>query len=184
MAKVITFSREFPCYHPKSGEPTYFVEKFWESLPSLQSFYTENLTDEYINFLRRDSNLIWPKFHTIRAGKRFKKGEYFSPRVWGQDINPKTGRSGPYHSKQIIIAPDTKIESVTDVEIQLYDKNNVVVSSPISKKSCFLISVGEIAQNDGLLIHDFINWFTLSPEFKKTKHFSGQIICWNKNIKY
>lgn len=32
MSKVITFSRTFPAYHPRKGEPTYFVEKFWTSI--------------------------------------------------------------------------------------------------------------------------------------------------------
>jgi hypothetical protein len=32
MAKVRTFSRFFPKGHPKSGQPTFFVEKFWKGL--------------------------------------------------------------------------------------------------------------------------------------------------------
>lgn len=32
MAKVITFSRQFPSYHPKAGQPTYFVEKVLRSV--------------------------------------------------------------------------------------------------------------------------------------------------------
>lgn len=40
MAKVITFSRTFPSYHPKAGQPTYFVEKFYNSL-----FSRNNLMD-------------------------------------------------------------------------------------------------------------------------------------------
>jgi hypothetical protein len=42
----------------------------------------------------------------------------------------------------------------------------------------------KIAKNDGLEIKDFIDWFTLSKEFKKTGVFKGQIICYNENIKY
>jgi hypothetical protein len=33
--KVITFSRTYPSYHPKAGQPTYFVEKVWSSLDKL-----------------------------------------------------------------------------------------------------------------------------------------------------
>jgi hypothetical protein len=73
MAKVLTFSRTFPKYHPKAGQPTYFVEKFWESIGLPDKEYCFNLPDEYQNFLRADSKLIWPKHHTIRAGHRFKK---------------------------------------------------------------------------------------------------------------
>lgn len=56
MAKVITFSTTFPAYHPKKGDPTFFVEKF----------------------------LSGEKVHTIRANNRFKQGEYFSPRFWSE----------------------------------------------------------------------------------------------------
>jgi hypothetical protein len=30
--KPILFSRFFPAYHPKKGQPTYFVEKIWAHL--------------------------------------------------------------------------------------------------------------------------------------------------------
>ena len=32
MARIITFSRTFPAYHPKAGEPTYFVEMILNDL--------------------------------------------------------------------------------------------------------------------------------------------------------
>jgi hypothetical protein len=41
MAKVITFSRFFPAYHPRKGEPTYFVEKIWAHLISDNQFDIE-----------------------------------------------------------------------------------------------------------------------------------------------
>lgn len=58
-----------------------------------------------------------PKGHTVRAGHRFKPGDIVSLRVWGNDVNPKSGRSGPYHSKQIIIAPDIQVKKTWDFEI-------------------------------------------------------------------
>jgi hypothetical protein len=30
MSRVLTFSRVFPAYHPKAGQPTGFVEKIWK----------------------------------------------------------------------------------------------------------------------------------------------------------
>ena len=54
MAKVITFSRTFPSYHPKKGQETKFVEKFLNGV----------------------------KCHTIRAGNRWNIGDKFSPRFW------------------------------------------------------------------------------------------------------
>lgn len=52
--KVITFSKVFPVYHPRRGEPTEFVGKI----------------------------LSGEKKHTIRAGNRWKVGERVSARTW------------------------------------------------------------------------------------------------------
>lgn len=35
MSKVRTFSRYFPKGHPKEGQPTFFVEKFWKGLQTI-----------------------------------------------------------------------------------------------------------------------------------------------------
>lgn len=52
--RVITFSRFFPVYHPRKGEPTGFIEKI----------------------------LTAQKIHTIRCGNRWRKGDVFSARFW------------------------------------------------------------------------------------------------------
>lgn len=167
MAKVITFSRTFPAYHPKAGKPTYFVEAFYKSLYLMKVVPNEIQDFNYDKFLNG-----FTKNHTIRAGHRFKKGDFFSPRVWGTDINPKSGRSGPYHSKQIIIAPDTEILEVWDIEINRWQC--VFINN--CKTLLSVHNEVQLANNDGLKVGDFFNWFP--------KSFSGQIICWKENIKY
>jgi hypothetical protein len=164
MSKVITFSRVFPSYHPRAGEPTGFIPKVWSSLlfdckmqfdldmPELESeirnYYTTPL--EY-------------KHHTIRAGHRFKVGDYFSPRVWSDK---------PYRSKQIQFAPDIEIKKVYSFSIGLaaiyVDQQRWIDKS----------FIGEIAANDGLDAQDFLDWF------QYPKPFTGQIICWNEQINY
>lgn len=175
MAKVITFSTVFPAYHPKKGEPTHFVEGFYNSL------YSRNNLMDYPVGVEIDESVLGMKKHTIRAGKRFKEGEYFSPRIW-------SGK--PYNSKQIIIAPDTKIAKIWDIEIKI----DLIKAIIPEKKDIYAIFIQingkpfleheKLAQNDGLLLEDFINWFLLSPDFKKNKKFTGQIICWNNSINY
>lgn len=168
MAKVITFSRQYPGYHKRAGEPTYFVEKFWESIGLPDAVYTNRLPDEYSNFLRRHSQTIWPKHHTIRGGHRFKKGEYFSPHVW-------SGR--PYHTKQITFAPDTLITNVWNFDI---DKHG---SMFINGKH--FAYYGDISKNDGLTPPDFLSWFKMDNyEHYPPKAFDGQIICWNPDTNY
>lgn len=183
MSKVITVSRFFPQYHPRKGEPTYFIEKIWDSIAPLNTGMYElnkNIEKEVVKeFIESLSFLpYYPKHHTIRAGKRWRTGDKASIRVWGDDINPKSGRKGAYHSKQITIAPDVEV-TVFDFEI----KNDEADEPSIYIEGKFYCQIGAvdselIAKNDGLTLEDMKSWFNYPKEF------SGQIICFNKNIKY
>lgn len=160
MSKVRTFSTQFPSYHPKAGEQTYFVEKIWESIGLPDKEYCFNVPNSYSNFLRKNSDLIWSKHHTVRAGKHFKTGDYFSPRIWSDK---------PYQSKQITIYHDLKL-TVYDFEILhgQYLLNGTKLNYSELK---------EVAKNDGLTADDFECWFNVD-------FFDGQILCWNDKIKY
>lgn len=188
MAKVITFSRTFPAYHPKKGQPTYFVEKIWKSswdqnkahdIHLFQEPYDEHFHPNGVGSL--NVHRFTAKHHTIRSGRRFKAGDYFSPRVW-------SGK--PYNSKQIIIAPDIEIKKVWDFEIELIEMKNVnpgdkYIFVKINGKNVWCNAsipdnglIDKLAKNDGLTVPDFKSWF------KWGKPFVGQIICWNENINY
>jgi hypothetical protein len=159
MSKVLTFSRTFPSYHPRKGEPTYFVEKIWNSICWDEGVQREEFPIPYhlgIDFRNTDDK----KHHTIRAGHRFKAGDWFSPRVW-------SGK--PYNSKQIIIAPDIQVKKTWDF---YKDEYKWLIPGDTT--------LNEIAENDGLSIVDFMDWFYIG----KGKSFDGQIICWNENINY
>lgn len=171
MSRVLTFSTKFPAYHPKKGEQIFFREKIWaalaDKLPQFQ--IPGNCTDwdwhEYYNAI--------PKWHTIRAGNRWKVGDKFSPRVW-------SGK--PYQSKQIIIAPDIEVKNVWDIEI-LFEQNQIHFGKPNGENQWLLLSAGDVAKNDGLSVHDFYNWFD-TPKNRKQKVVKAKIICWNENIIY
>lgn len=156
MAKVIILSRTFPSYHIRKGEPTYFVEKFMASMG-----YKRN--DEEREFEPRLSlDDFEPKNHTIRAGGRWKEGEWFSPRCW-------SGK--PYQSKQIVIDADVLIQKIFDFEI----KDNEFF---VDGKQLGSLQTVDLAINDGLHTRDLLSWF------KFPKPFKGQIICWKKNVTY
>lgn len=182
MAKVITVSQKFPESHPKKGQPTYFVEKIWCSLGGVQDQYRRPF-ENYKDFKK---SILWgyrmhgDKHHTVRLGRRWKTGDMASIRVWGTDINPKTNRSGPYHSKQIIIAPDVEV-IVTNIVISCEPLNFQSMKITNIANEFTLIYSKELANNDGLELDDFENWF--NPKGKKME-IEAQIICWNKNIKY
>lgn len=161
MSKVITFSTKFPSYHPRKGEPTLFVEKIYKSL-YLMKAVPEELYNVF-DFSIMNNDAISPKHHTIRAGKRWKVSDKFSPRIW-------SGK--PYHSKQIIIAEDIEIKKVWDIEI---DINGVIAINGFYSEIEDDVEV--ISANDGLDPFDFMWWFNKLP-------FNGQIICWNEQIEY
>ena len=159
MSRVLTFSRVFPIYHPRKGEPTYFVEKIWQSLGDCFYDQVSKQLSEVVNFdtMPLSTESFEPKHHTIRAGHRWKVGDKFSPRVW-------SGK--PYSSKQIIIAPDIEVKKVWDFNIR--ESNNLLQFE--------FQNIHNVATNDGLELVDFLQWFN--------KPFDGQIICWNENIEY
>ncbi len=173
LSRVITFSRTFPSYHPKAGQSTYFVEKIWEGLGGYWSDSSKpELHDNVLNFIRRDSSIIWPKHHTIRAGHRWKEGDWFSPRVWSGQ---------PYNSKQIIIAPDIQVKKVWYFDAEGTD---FYLSGRHEYTTDTGFDFSELEKNDGLSPGDLFDWICLSPEYKKSNKFNGQIICWNENVNY
>lgn len=176
MAKVIPFSRTFPSYHFRKGQPTFFLEKFcnWyyenNDVPSCSMAHlfeelNERNMDEFINSIHADVTAT--KNHTIRRGKRWKAGDFFSPRIW----------SGvPYQSKQIILTPDLEVKKVFDFEMDIngaYSVNGKYLDKELYPT---------LALNDGLTEEELFNWFM--PNYNKPKEFIGQIICWNENVNY
>lgn len=189
MSRVITFSRFFPAKHPRKGESTYFMERIWKELQTgnhrdgeytVWSNYPRLMKDGHwqLPHLWRDKmndkNFI-AKFHTIRAGNRWKVGDKFSPRVW----------SGlPYQSKQIQFAPDIEIKNIWTYETDILgvpSVNGFYLPEKINDTDAWEL----LAKNDGLSLDDFISWFNCHPKKnKEDKSFSGQILCWNENINY
>jgi hypothetical protein len=188
MARVITFSRLFPATHPRKGEPTYFVEKLWNSIHSINGIFStnyyeivslnpskENDAELFWKKIRADYDTLGEKHHTIRVGKRWKVGDKFSPRVW-------IGK--PYASKMITIAPDIEIKKVWDFEMKpklFIDECEMYINGERINGESFKT----LAQNDGLAAGELLYWFGGSNAMdSKRKPFSGQIICWNENINY
>jgi hypothetical protein len=159
MAKVITFTRRFPAYHSKAGKDTFFPEKVIKGLELLKHPILEVDELELDEEIYEDCE---PKFHTVRAGSRWKAGEMASLRVW-------SGK--PYHTKQVTLAHDVRIENVWNFEVK--DRQVFIAGNPINA-----YDVQVAAVYDGLSFSDFLEWF------KYPHDFNGQIICWNKSIQY
>jgi hypothetical protein len=188
MSKVITVSRNYPSYHPKAGTPTLFVERILVGMVHSELISMSRcaelargvgINNLGINEIRRFNLSL--KHHTIRAGERIKTGDKISLRYWGDDVNPKSGRKGPYHSKQVTIAHD-------DVEVVCYpfeiNWSNIFLNNKhhgtIFKPDNMSAYLGDGFDN----FQDFINWFILTKKLQETKIFKGQLICWNPYLKY
>ena len=165
MSRVITFSQFFPKSHPKSGQPTNFVEKIYKSLYLMKSVPKEIV--EAFNFEIMNDNNIGAKHHTIRNGNRWKVGDKFSPRVW-------SGK--PYASKQIIIASDIEIKKIWHFQ--------AVGDYFYLNGKQFDVTSSDLPNNDGLSTDDFLAWFDMHPKKTLSDSFIGQILCWNENINY
>jgi hypothetical protein len=175
MSRVITFSRVFPSYHPKKGEPTFFVEQIWNSIygETADGFekiggminasgITEKVFYEFSDSLKANGGL---KHHTIRAGTRWKVGDKFSPRVW-------SGK--PYQSKQIPIAPDIEIKKIWHFRIE---PNGYILDMEYVN----LTQLSAIAKNDGLSVDELELWFA---PYAKKESVNCQILCWNQSVQY
>lgn len=166
MSKVITFSRVFPKGNKREGQPTFFVEKIYKSLFLMKTVPPELASS--FNFAIMNDDKYFPKHHTIRGGNRWKVGDKFSPRVW-------SGK--PYNSKQIILADDIEIKKVLNIEII---NQKVIINGVFFgeyARGFYDDNVATLANNDGLSLVDFENWFG-------NKFFQGQIICWSDAVSY
>lgn len=165
--RVITFSRYFPAYHPRKGEPTYFIEKIWAGLAD-STDRMQGAVDmdfyEYYNGV--------PKWHTIRSGNRWKVGDYFSPRYW-------SGK--PYASKQELITEPLQIKKIWNIKIE--KKDGILFTFFINGENVKHEQMEKLSRNDGLKYEDMVHWFDVHPKMKDNI-IEGQILCWNENINY
>lgn len=159
---VITFSREFPSYHKRCGEPTNFVEKI--------------ISGEKIHTIR-SSYMVWEdRFKKIYRGEACLSLRYWSDK--------------PYRSKQVEFLRLTKDDGICLQPIIISDNRDYFVAKPfnigeiitnahlinISKTDEDLLILSQIAQNDGLSVDDFKYWF-------KDRQFEGVIIHFT-NFRY
>jgi len=158
MAKVIILSPTFPKYHQRAGQRTHFIEKFVRSFKWIESLKGKGVHTDYPEFdydLANSWNLA-PKFHTIRAGHRWREGQWFSPRMWS---------ASPYRSKQRIICIDLQIVKIYRFEIK---SNGLYLDG---KK--IGLTAQEISMNDGFERYiDMLDWI------QYPKDFEGQILFW------
>lgn len=186
MSRVITYSRVFPAYHPKAGQPTNFIRKILKARHlsgHLSAFDILKISREIGLMGLQDLQSVHrflsdpsqkPKHTTIRAGKNWKVGDKFSPRAWS---------AKPYASKQLHLGPDITISDVHDFELRFQGSFRHIymdgelfgeINPMDDGKFDVTGDLFTMASNDGLDLPDLMGWFN--------KPFVGQIICWTPNL--
>lgn len=156
---VIMVSRVFPVTHPRAGTITGFIPKIELGKKK--------------HTIRRNYELWKKRINEVNAGRA-----YLSLRFW-------IGR--PYASKQHEFL---RLEKAVIQKIEIYNEarqycvlENLPTSEMCARTGARLLSV--IAENDGLTLPDFLNWFF--PRKRKPAEpeiFTGGIIQFNADFKY
>lgn len=162
--KVITFSTEFPKWVDSTDRKTWFPEKIWANFPYEQirpiwDKIPPEIRDKHFSLFAYEQQIKcdWLKGTTIRAGRRWKVGDKFSPRIW-------TGK--PYNSMQFAFLPE-----LTVLKVEIFERNNY---GNFFLNGRFLgdYQIDKIAEHDGLGPGPFRSWFH--------QEFSGQRITFGQ----
>lgn len=159
-------STKYPAYHPKAGQDTYFDIKLKNGLSghneALLSYYDKDcnktkmlITGRKIHTIRANYTLWSERIKQVQAGKAV-----LSIRIW---------RGQPYKSKQREIEKITK-DNHPAVEFVMFGKETAEVSERLSSLKSYTVNLEDLANNDGLTLSDFQDWF------KNKSVFSGAII--------
>ena len=146
---VITLSKTFPVTHARAGEPTDFKKKFLAAI-------------------NRDLNEWW-KMHTMRSNYE-RLAKWFEEIDKGEAcLSVREWEGVPYRSKQIELARLTREDGI-GLQILRFDK-----SGSCPNVDYKYVAVAKLANNDGLSIKDWKDWFKNYDTSKPMAiiHFTG-----------
>jgi len=144
---VIMVSRTYPAYHPRKRQPTYFIEKIQLALNMLVQMPGDLLID------------LDPKIHTFRGNYPLWEKRIKEVLAGNAVIVLKYHSLGRYvkGNKQIEFARLDKDSGVGIEEVKF--EWNSITYPVLTKDYLTNITITQIAENDGLQVHDFMNWF-------------------------
>lgn len=132
---VLTVSENFPKTHPKSGEPTGFIDKIGRKIKK--------------HTIRGNYDLWARRFEKINAGEAV-----LSIRVWeGKPYNSKQREIFRYDCRRKIGIERLNMDTF---DVGRDDNNDVYLKFKVGKT---MVSADLLAKNDGLSYEDFENWF-------------------------
>lgn len=130
---VLMISTKFPATHPRAGEPTNFAHKVEAAINKWNDHELKNHT------IRANYNYWHGIFEEIYAGRGV-----LSLRQW-------TGE--PYRSKQVEFMRLTREDGIGLQRLK-FDKSGFLPNVDYKP-----VSIGRLANNDGLSLDDWSDWF-------------------------
>lgn len=130
---VITLSQVFPVTHIRKGEPTGFKDKFLAAIKQVEG--------------------EWLKLHTIRANYELWKKRFDEIAAGNACLAIRQWTGRPYKSKQVELARLTREDGIGLQELR-FDKSRLLPN--VNYKP---VGVGRLANNDGLSLEDWKEWF-------------------------
>lgn len=148
---VLMVSRTFPSWHPKKGQPTYFLEKILRARnkrPKKQLFIQHGL----------DYSIKETKIHTIRSNFDFWHKRISDIHYGGFELSLRYWEGMPYKSRQIellkIPGKDLSLQKLIFID---GDINRPTIAG--NGSAVFGISPDMLSENDGLTLEDWKQWF-------------------------
>lgn len=135
---VITLSQVFPVTHIRKGEPTGFKDKFLAAI---------NKEDE------------WCKLHTIRANYELWKKRFDEIAAGNACLAIRQWTGRPYCSKQVELARLTREDGIGLQKLEIVKEKYISRELWLGYADERQIGVNNLAQNDGLSLNDWIEWF-------------------------
>ena len=154
-------SRTFPAYHPKKGQPTYFVEKILWKLKKIDRCDVCRLFNNCEQGTGCESDCFprdFYKIHTIRQNVELWQRRISEIQKGNATLSIRYWSGKPYNSKQVEICQLDKDSSVGIQELS-FEFNDINYPSIGIPKDIKNYNLETIAKNDGLSLNDFKNWF-------------------------
>lgn len=141
---VLTVSRTFPATHKRKGELTYFEDKILKRYSDFNNF------------------LGWQKIHTIRANYPFWEKRIKQVQEGKAILSIRYWSGKPYHKDENGIGQIEICQLDKDSGIglqELYFAYGRLDFPRINTDKILALMPKVLAQNDGLSLDDFIEWF-------------------------
>lgn len=150
---VLTVSRYFAATHKRKGSETFFLEKILSELVPC-GLLPKQEQDRFSPFNYNVFTACIPKIHTIRANYTLWQNRFDEIKAGRACLSLRYWSEKPYRSKQVEFARLTREDGIGLQELKV-DAATCVIDGEAKQ----MLLPETIANNDGLSIDDWREWF-------------------------